>query len=354
MVAVSDLRIGMLGVGNIGTVHLQSTRGIDGVDVVAAADAVPGNRKRAERLGVDRTYDDFTDCLESEDLDVAIVALPPFLHADAAVAAAEAGCHVFVEKPFARTVEEGRRMLDAADDAGVYVGVDHTIRYQPEIQRLKELYDEGTIGHVPVASISRINNGPFAAPPARQKVSSWQLDPSATGGGALMDLGVHLLDVLEWFFGDLTVEYAHVDSQLELPYEDTATVVLRAGDTTATLTAGFFQWEEPPNVTGNFRLDGVTDTLVSDDFMPKRFTSYAAKSALENLTRRVRGDTPAYFKPTYYYQAHYHALSDFLDAVGRDEAPPVDGEAGLRMVEHVAEAYRLADAEAATAEVGDD
>lgn len=347
---MADLRVGLLGVGNIGTIHLQSATAIEGVDVVAAADAVPGNRARAERLGVDRTYDDYADLLDAEGVDAAIVALPPFLHGEAATAAAEAGCHVFVEKPFSRTAEEGREILAAADEADVSVGVDHTIRYQPEIRQLKELYDEGRIGHVPLASISRINNGPFAAPPARQSVSSWQLDPDATGGGALMDLGVHLLDVLAWFFGDLTVEHATVDSQLELPYEDTATVVLNAGGTTATLSCGFFQWEEPPNVTGNFRLDGVADTLVSDDYMPERFTTHAAKSALENLTRRLRGDEPAYFKPTYYYQAHYHALADFLSAVRESREPPVDGQQGLRMVEHVEEAYRLADADAAPAD----
>jgi predicted dehydrogenase len=346
---VSDLRLGLLGVGNIGTVHLQSSRGIDGVRAVAAADVVPENRARAERLGVERTYEDFTDLLSAEELDAVVVALPPFLHAEATIAACEAGCHVFVEKPFARTVEEGERMVAAAEEADVSLGVDHTIRYQPEIQRLKELYDEGRLGHVPVAAISRINNGPFSAPPAREALSSWQLDPEATGGGALMDLGVHLFDVLEWFFGELTVQYAHVESQLELPYEDTATVVVRGGGTTATLTAGFFQWEEPPNVTGNFRLDGVADTLVSDEFMPDRFTSHAAKAALENLARRVRGDRPAYFKPTYYYQAHYHALADFLDAVGAGETPPVDGATGLRMVEHVAEAYRRAGVDPATA-----
>jgi len=348
--ADSDLRVGLLGAGNIGTVHLQSATAVEGVAPVAAADAVEGNRERAERLGVERTYEDYADLLESEDVDAAIVALPPFLHAEAATAAAEAGCHVFVEKPFSRTAEEGRAVLGAAETAGVSVGVDHTIRYQPEIKRLKELYDEGRIGHVPLASISRINNGPFSAPPARRSVSSWQLDPEATGGGALMDLGVHLLDVLAWFFGDLTVEHAAVDSQLELPYEDTATVVLDAGGgTTATLSCGFFQWEEPPNVTGNFRLDGVADTLVSDEFMPGRFTTHAAKSALENLTRRLRGDEPAYFKPTYYYQAHYHALADFLTAVREGREPPVGGRQGLQMVEHVEEAYRLADADAAAA-----
>ncbi|MFC7157975.1 Gfo/Idh/MocA family protein [Halomarina halobia] len=347
-----ELAVGLLGVGHIGTVHLQTASTLEGVTVAAAADAVEGNRERAKRLGVRRTYDDYADLLASESLDAVVVALPPFLHADAAVAAAEAGCDVFVEKPFARTPEEGRRMLDAADAAGVSVGVDHTIRYQPEMRRLKELLDEGRLGHVPIASISRINNGPFDAPPARSKVPTWQLDPEATGGGALMDLGIHLLDVLEWFFGDLTVEHAVTDRQLNLPYEDAATVVVRGErGTTATLTCGFFQWETPPDVTSYLRLDGIADSVVSTDYVPRRFTTYAARSALENLGRRLRGDEPEYFKPTYYYQAHYWALRDFLDAVRDGESPPVGGETGLRMVEHVREAYRIADADAALVEV---
>ena len=353
MSTVGDLRVGLLGAGNIGTVHLQSTRGIDGASVVAAADVVAENRARAEKQGVDRTYEDYADLLAEEDVDAAIVALPPFLHADAATAAAEAGCHVFVEKPFARTAEEGRRMVEAADEAGVSIGVDHTIRYQPEVQKLKELYDAGRAGHVPLASIARVNNGPFSAPPARQPVSGWQLDPDATGGGALMDLGVHLFDVLEYFFGELTVEYAHVDASMDLPFEDSALVVVgtEAG-TQATVSAGFFQWEVPPEVTGYFRLEGVADTLRSEDYLPRQFTAYAAKSALENVAKRARGQEPAYFKPTYYYQAHYRALEDFLDAVAAGEEPPVDGAAGLRMVEHVETAYEMAEGTAAAANAG--
>lgn len=351
---MTDLRVGLLGVGNIGTVHLQSASAIDDVSVVAAADAVGANRARAARLGVESTYEDYADLLINESIDVAIVALPPFLHSEAAIAAVETGCNVFVEKPFARTVGEGREMLAAADAAGVSVGVDHTIRYQPEVERLKELYDAGRIGHVPLSSIARINNGPFAAPPAHSPVSSWQLDPAAAGGGALMDLGVHLLDVVEWFFGDLTVEYAHLDAQLDLPYEDTALLVLdtEAG-TTTTLSVGFFQWEEPPDVTGYFRLEGVADSLTSDDYLPTRFTSHAAKAALENLSRCVRGKEPAYFKPTYYYQAHYRALADFLTAVRANEPPPVDGETGLRMIEHVESAYEMAESDPLPLQMGD-
>jgi predicted dehydrogenase len=159
-----------------------------------------------------------------------------------------------------------------------------------------------------------------------------------------MDLGVHLFDVLEHFFGELTVEYAHVDASMDLPYEDSALVVVSTeAGTQATVSAGFFQWETPPDITGYFRLEGVADTLRSEDHIPDQFMAHAARSALENVSRRARGKEPAYFKPTYYYQAHYHALKDFLDAVAVGETPPVDGAAGLRMVEHVQRAYEMAE-----------
>ena len=336
--------VGIFGVGNIGTVHLQTALACDDVADVLVADIVDENRERALALGADRAYEAYEDLLATGDPEVVVVALPPFLHAEATVAAAESGCHVFVEKPFARDPGEAEAMLSAADRAGVSLGVDHTSRYRPEVRRVKERYDEGAIGHVPTCSIWRFNNGPFSAPPAGEPPASWQLDPEATGGGALLDLGVHLFDVLEWFFGDPSVEHATLDRTLALPYEDAATVVVSTeSGTTATLSCGFFQWEDPPNVTGGMRLDGVADSLSSEEFMPSNFVSHAARSALENVGRRARGRAPEVFKPTYFYQAHYRALTEFIAAVTAGREPPVTGADGARAVELVTEAYRLAE-----------
>lgn len=341
---MNELQIGILGVGNIGVVHLQNARTVDGVAVEAVADALPENRRRAETFGVGRTYSDYEDLLRREELDAVIVALPPFLHAEAATLAAEEGCHVFVEKPFARTAEEARRIVDAADRAGVRLGVDHTIRYQTEMQRLKERYDEGAVGHVPLCVLSRINNGPFGSPPVTEPVPTWQLDPEATGGGALIDLGVHLFDVLEWFFGDVEVCHAETTRQLDLAYEDAATVTVKSGETgtLATLNCGFYQWEEPPDVNMYFRLDGITDTLRSEQFMPNNLLAHAGRSAVENVAKRLTGGEPDYFEPTYFYRAHYRALRDFLLAVRENRRPPVSGEEGLKTVELVSDAYDAA------------
>lgn len=335
--STNELSIGVLGVGNIGTVHLQSALAMEGVTVTAAADMSPELRGRARSFGVEAVYPDYKDLLERESVDAVVVALPPSLHAEAVEAAADRGAHAFVEKPFATSTEAADRMLAAADDAGVSLGVDHTLRYHPEIRTLKRRYDEGALGRVPLCQISRINDGPFNPPPAAEQVPEWQLDPSGSGHGALLDLGVHLFDVLEWFFGPVEVRHAAVDRQLELPYEDTATVQLEAVETGtfASMHCGFFQWETPPDVNLNLRLEGITGSLESREFVPDRLPVHAARSAVRNVAKRLRGEPPDVFKPTYYYAAHFEALRDFCHAVRDGESPPVSGRDGRRAVELV-------------------
>lgn len=341
--ATRDLTVGIIGVGNIGTVHLQSAQRIEGVRVTAVADADPDRRATARSLGVEAAYSDFEEMFRRESLDTVVVALPPKLHATAVTTAIEHGCDAFIEKPFAPTLSEAERMVSAANDADVHLGVDHTIRYQTEIRKLKDAFDSGEFGHVPMSVISRINNGPFTPPPPDDTVSDWQVDPGG-GYGAMLDLGVHLFDVLEWFFGEMEIQHAMMDRQLNLPYEDTASVQLQAVDsgTIATLNCGFFQWETPPDVNMRFRLEGVAESVSSEKYVPDHFSLHAAQSAVENVRKRVSGAEPSVFEPTYYYRAHYRALEDFLSAVREGSRPPVNGEHGRRSIELVDEAFRQA------------
>ncbi|TYL37634.1 gfo/Idh/MocA family oxidoreductase [Natronococcus pandeyae] len=342
--ASSALSIGVLGVGNIGMVHLKSALAMPGVEVLAAADAVPENRNRAERAGVPRTYDDYATLLASEDIDAAIVALPPFLHAEAVERAAEYGIDVFVEKPLARSTEEADRMLETAERAGIAVGVDHTLRYQPDMVGVKEAYVEGGVGHVPYASITRLNDGPLGRPPADAAPPSWPLDPDAVGGGSLLELGIHCFDVLEWLFGDLEVRDATMGRTLEIPVEDAATVLLRAPETETTITlhCGSYQWEELPEVNTRLRLEGITGTISNRDHLPGNFYASAAREALSNVASRFRDGEPNVFGPTFYLQAHYDALEDFCDAIRENETPPISGLDGRRSLALAETAYDLA------------
>ena len=340
----SALSLGVLGVGNIGMVHLKSAVAMPGVEVAAAADAVPKNRERAERAGASRTYDDYAALLDSEELDAAVVALPPFLHAEAVERAADAGVDVFVEKPLARSTEEADAMLETAREAGIAVGVDHTLRYQPDMVGVKEAYDRGGVGHVPYASITRLNDHPLGRPPADEAPPGWPMDPDAAGGGSLVELGVHCFDVLEWLFGDLEIRDASMGRTLEIDAEDAATVMMDAPETgtTITLHCGTYQWEQLPEVNTRLRLEGVTGTISNEDHLPENFYAGAAKSALSNVASRFTRDEPDVFGPTFYLQAHYDALEDFCEAIRAGERPPVDGADGRRTIELAERAYELA------------
>jgi predicted dehydrogenase len=339
------LRLAVLGAGNIGKVHIQSALGLADVDLLAVADAKEGNRSYADRVGVPAVYDDYEALLHTEPVDAVVVALPPFLHRDAVALAADRDRHVFVEKPFARSTDEAEEIRSLASH--VHVGVDHTIRYLPEVKQVVSAYRTGGIGDVPFASISRVNFGAFERPPASEPLPGWHLDPGAAGGGVLVELGVHLLDVLEDTFGDMKVESAATDRQLATPVEDTATVTLRSGETgtRVALHAGSYQWENDDEFNFEFRLEGMTGTLSTSEFAPGNFYGTAAKGAARNVARRLRGEAPAYYAPTHYLQAHFAALRAFVDAVRADETPPVSGEDGVRTLELVEDAYEMASAE---------
>lgn len=341
---MSEIRVGVLGVGHIGAVHAQSAMAMAGVSLVGIADVSSSNRALARKLGVPSVYAEYAELLEAEAIDVAVVALPPFLHEDATTSAVAAGCDVFVEKPFARTSEEADRMIEAADEADVRLGVDHTLRYQPEMRELKAAYDSGRLGAVPLCHLARINDGPFEQPPPTSPVPDWPLDAEATGGGAVMDLGVHLFDFLEWIFGDMSVSYADLGRQLDLEYEDTALVVLRSRETGTLASAhcGFYQWEEPPTVNMHVRLDGVSESISSAEYVPD-FYRHAGRSAIENVARRLVGKEPEYFQPTYYYRAHFEALQAFVDAIRDGREPPVSGRDGKRAIELIEETYAAAE-----------
>ncbi|AFZ74105.1 Gfo/Idh/MocA family protein [Natronobacterium gregoryi] len=340
----SALTLGVLGVGNIGMVHLKSARAMADVEVVAAADPVLENRRRAERAGVARTYDDYATLLDAETLDAAVVALPPILHLEAVERAAAAGVDVFVEKPLARSTDEAEQLLETAESAGIAVGVDHTLRYQPDVAGVREEYEDGAAGHVPYASLVRLNDSPLGRPPVEDAPPSWPLDPDAAGGGSLLELGIHCFDVLYCLFGDLEVRSAAVGNTLELPVEDAATVLMYAPETETTITlhCGSYQWEELPEVNTRLRLEGVTGTISNADHLPDNFYADAAKEALTNVTSRVTDAEPTVFGPTFYLRAHYRALEDFCEAVRADERPPVDGELGLQTLELAESAYELA------------
>jgi predicted dehydrogenase len=194
-----SIGVGIVGLGFGARVQLPGFRRLEreGVRVVAvcARDGAAA-RRVAEREGVPRAYDDWRALVADEEVQLVSVATPPAAHREVALAALEAGKAVLCEKPLAVTAAEAGELEAAADAAGVPAMVDFEFRGVPAFRRASELLDEDAIGRVLELDVAWHI-------PSRLRAAgdtSWKDDAEA-GGGALLSLGVHSFDYVEWLLG---------------------------------------------------------------------------------------------------------------------------------------------------------
>ena len=189
------IRIGIVGCGGIANgKHLPSLRKLKDVEIVAFCDLVPERaREAAARYGAEgaATYEDYRKLLEDKTIDVVHVCTPNDSHAEITVAALEAGKHVMCEKPMAKTSEGARRMVEAAKRTGRKLTIGYQNRFRPDSQYLHKICRRGDLGDVYFAKAHAIR---------RRAVPTWGvfLDEEKQGGGPLIDIGTHALDLTLW------------------------------------------------------------------------------------------------------------------------------------------------------------
>ena len=192
-----ELTVGLLGAGMIAGVHAHAYRESPGVRLVAVADPVPGKADRiAEQHGA-KVVPDLGALLELG-VDVIDICTPPTTHADATIAALEAGRHVFCEKPVTRTMEEARRVLEVAATAPGLLSVGQVARYGPDHRAAYDLATSGEIGQVRMLTHSTTTSLPGWSE------GGWLADP-VSSGGPLLDQAVHSFDYARWVIGSPAV-----------------------------------------------------------------------------------------------------------------------------------------------------
>jgi len=196
--AMKRVRLGIIGVGNMGRFHLRRLLAAHEreAEVVALADPDENEMARAREL-LDRrrcrTFSDYRDMLEMDGLDGVIICVPNHLHAEISVAALESGRHVLCEKPIATTLEDGQRMVEAARRAGRVLMIGFELRYSAYTRKLLEIV-QGQLGRL-VSMWCREFRPPF-----RPKVDDWIQDPRRSGG-MLNEKMCHHFDVFNWIAG---------------------------------------------------------------------------------------------------------------------------------------------------------
>jgi predicted dehydrogenase len=191
-------RLGFLGVGWIGRNRLEAIAHSDIAEIVALADASPEMISQASSIAPDSIHASSLAELLQLDLDGIVIATPSALHAEQAIRALEKGIAVFCQKPLARTYRETEHVLAAARNADKLLGVDLSYRCIRGISEMRKILQSGELGKVYAADLVFHN----AYGPDKQ----WFYDPKLSGGGCVIDLGIHLVDLALWFLDFPEVE----------------------------------------------------------------------------------------------------------------------------------------------------
>jgi predicted dehydrogenase len=195
MAGTQRLRVAVIGLG-IGRMHIEGWKEHPHVDVVAIVDADPARLQAVgDQFGIEARYTDAAQMWGHQQLDAVSVCTPNKFHMELTIAAFHAGCHVLCEKPMAMNADEGRAMLAAAQQAGKRLMINFSYRFSAQSQALKSQVDAGLFGDFYFGrSVWHRRRG-------MPGFGGWFGQKALAGGGPLIDLGVHRLDLALWLMG---------------------------------------------------------------------------------------------------------------------------------------------------------
>ncbi len=325
--------IGILGGGGISETHARAAQEIEGVNIVAFCGQ---NRTKTARLGElygGQVYNDVQAFFKHKPMDLVLIGSPSGLHAEQGIEAARHGLHVLVEKPLDVTTDRVDSLITACERAGVKLGVFFQDRAAADIRRLKKLLDEGQLGK-PILVSGRVK---WFRPPEYYRDSRWRGRQALDGGGALMNQGVHTVDLLLWLMGNVSRVYAKAVTALhEIEVEDTVVATLEfENGAIGTLEAGTSLY---PGYRRRVEITGSEGTIILEH---DRIISADLRTPLdEQIVAGEENSNASATSPVVSdIRGHKTILRDFLRAIDTNGRPTCDGHEGRRSVELVQAIY---------------
>lgn len=206
---MKELGVGMIGYGFMGKMHSYCYSSVPfiyselpaKVRLVGVATAGEASRQLAmERAGYEFGTGDFYSLLERDDIHIIDVATPNYLHREQVIAAIRAGKHVYCDKPLAMNAVEAAEMAELARESDATCQITFHNRFAPATMRAKQMVEDGFLGEIVSFRAAYLHSG-YTDP---SRPMSWRMRFETSGGGAVMDLGSHIIDLVRWFVGDFT------------------------------------------------------------------------------------------------------------------------------------------------------
>lgn len=313
------VRIGVIGCGAIAEeAHLPGYAACEDAEIVAVCDT-DGDRARAvaAKFGVKDVYTSHNELLKDPSIDAVSICTPNYLHATQTIDALKAGKHVLCEKPMAVSREDAQAMLEAAEAHGKLLMIGFTHRFYRANRYMKKVIASGQIGEVTAIRVRMAHHGPYDSWVAK---SDWFFRHEMAGGGAVLDMGIHALDILRYLNGEIS-EIMGMTSRKVQPIrdEDMAVVLTRfEGGALGYIETG---WHSRPGGFNGIEVYGTEGTVIHH-YGPGLKQFDAAGKAVEIPAAELAGDG-----------GHQFEMRHFVECVQNNRAPEVDGTDGYKAID---------------------
>ena len=321
---MKKIHVGIIGLGYIGKIHLKNCLKLKSAKIIAAADISKKALNYARELGIKRLFTDYHELLKQPDIDAVLISLPTHLHTECTISAAEEGKHVFLEKPLASKLEEGKKIISAVKKHDVKLMVGYPLRFSRKFIDIKKQMESGALGDIQAAHAVNIAAGPFmhrAETMTPLPVPEWWFNKNLTGGGALIDLGSHMINLTRWYFGSVRRIKSYLGYRFNFDFEDQAICIAQfESGTTAVIDVGWFS--QKPKVS--IELYGTVGHAYGD---------HKSRGKIITAVQLILGMTPTFFIP------YLNEVSYFIDCIKNDCQPSPNGEDALEDLKVITDAY---------------
>jgi predicted dehydrogenase len=293
------------------------------VEIVVIADEDEERGKTAAARFGTSWVSSYEDAVKRDDVDAVVICSENVRHREMTVAAAEAGKHVLCEKPLATTVEDAQAMIDACEQHGVKLMTAFPVRFNASIAALRDAIRGGHLGETLTIAARNPGTNP----------GGWFVDPELSGGGAVIDHTVHVVDVLRWIYdAEVTEVYAESSNRLTGNVSDDTGLLMFKLSNGVPVSLDT-SWSRPTNwpIWGGVTIDVIGEKGV------------LFANAYNNNYEMAETQGPSFAWKSVEVTGDPEMVSAFIDAVRNDTPVPVTGEDGLRAVEVALKAMESAE-----------
>jgi myo-inositol 2-dehydrogenase/D-chiro-inositol 1-dehydrogenase len=337
---MSKTKVAILGAGFIAEIHMESyERFVPDAEVVAIYSRSPQRLQTfAKKFHIPRTFTDLEKAIEQSDAEVIDICIPNCLHHRAVLAAARAGKHIIIEKPFALTLEQADEMIEVCRTRGVKLMYAEELCFAPKYERVRKLVNEKAVGPVYMLKQSEKHSGPHSA---------WFYDVNQSGGGVLMDMGCHGLAWFRWMLGGnpkVVSVYATMNTFLHkgrTKGEDNSVTIVEFENGVIGVCEN--SWARHGGMDDRVEVYGIGGVIYADLFQGNAALTYSEKGygyALEKAGT-TQGWTFTIFEEAF-NQGYPQELNHFIQCVRQNKTPLVTGEDGRAVLEMMYAAYKSA------------